>query len=143
MPVFLECQRCTACCRWPGQVRLTDEEIRRLAEFKGMTEFDFIQKFTRLSIERRGLVLENKPNQADPASGVEILNILHPTNANHNGGKLQFGTDGYLYFGTGDGGGSNDVPNNAQNGNSLLGKMLRIDVNDFAERHDFATRFFR
>lgn len=77
--------------------------------------------------------LESNPNQADAASGVEILNILHPTNANHNGGKLQFGADGFLYVGTGDGGGSNDVPNNAQNGNSLLGKMLRIDVNDFTD----------
>ena len=74
---------------------------------------------------------EGNPNLADASSGVEILNIPHPGNTNHNGGKLNFGSDGYLYLGTGDGGGSNDVPNNAQNGQSLLGKMLRIDVNDF------------
>src|ERR1043166_8313141 len=60
MPVFHECQRCTACCRWPGQVRLTDDEIARLAAFKGMSEFDFVQQFTRLRADRRGLALQEK-----------------------------------------------------------------------------------
>ncbi|MDQ2753488.1 MAG: PQQ-dependent sugar dehydrogenase, partial [Bacteroidota bacterium] len=63
-----------------------------------------------------------------PSTGTVIITIPHPTNANHNGGKLNFGTDGYLYFGTGDGGSSNDPPNNAQTGTVLLGKMLRIDI---------------
>ncbi len=58
-----------------------------------------------------------------------ILNILHPGQNNHNGGTIAFGADGYLYAGPGDGGGGNDPPDNAQNINSLLGKMLRIDVN--------------
>ncbi len=62
MPIFYECQRCTACCRWPGQVRLTAEEVTRLADFKGFTEFDFIQEFTRLTSDRRGLALKDKPN---------------------------------------------------------------------------------
>jgi len=62
MPIFYECQRCTACCRWPGQVRLADEEITRLAAFKSMTEFDFIQKYTRLAQDRRNLALQDKPN---------------------------------------------------------------------------------
>jgi glucose/arabinose dehydrogenase len=70
------------------------------------------------------------PNVADPASKVILLTIPHPTNANHNGGKLNFGNDGYLYFATGDGGSGGDPPNNAQNGNVLLGKMLRIAVNN-------------
>jgi hypothetical protein len=60
MPIFYECQRCTACCRWPGQVRLTDEEITRLAAFKGMSEADFIQQFTRLRWDRGGLALQEK-----------------------------------------------------------------------------------
>jgi glucose/arabinose dehydrogenase len=56
--------------------------------------------------------------------------IPHPGFGNHNGGNLAFGPDGCLYIGTGDGGNSNDNPsNNAQNPQSLLGKMLRIDVN--------------
>ncbi len=55
--------------------------------------------------------------------------IPHPGAGNHNGGNLVFGPDGYLYIGTGDGGGGNDESNNAQNPQSLLGKMLRIDIN--------------
>jgi len=62
MPVFHECQRCTACCRWPGQVCLTEKEIVRLAEFKQLSEHEFIQRFTRLRSDRHGLVLEEKPN---------------------------------------------------------------------------------
>jgi glucose/arabinose dehydrogenase len=57
-----------------------------------------------------------------------ILVIPHPRFANHNGGDIAFGPDGYLYLGTGDGGGSGDAANNAQNLGSLLGKMLRLDV---------------
>jgi hypothetical protein len=66
-------------------------------------------------------------NTAGTAEKV-ILTIPHPTNTNHNGGMLAFGPDGYLYAGVGDGGGANDVPNNAQNKNLLLGKILRIDI---------------
>jgi glucose/arabinose dehydrogenase len=57
----------------------------------------------------------------------DVLVIPHPVENNHNGGQLQFGPDGYLYISTGDGGGSNDVHHNAQNLESLLGKILRID----------------
>lgn len=60
MPIIYECQRCTACCRWPGQVRLTDAEITRLAAFKGLSEADFIQEFTRLRWDRGGLALQEK-----------------------------------------------------------------------------------
>jgi glucose/arabinose dehydrogenase len=74
------------------------------------------------------------PDVADAASGNVILTIPHPGRDNHNGGWIGFGPDGYLYIATGDGGGGGDPDNNAQNVNSLLGKMLRIDVNgdDFA-----------
>ena len=64
MPIFHECQRCTACCRWPGQVRLTAAEIARLATFKGANEHDFIQQFTRLRWDRGGLALQEKPDGA-------------------------------------------------------------------------------
>jgi glucose/arabinose dehydrogenase len=66
------------------------------------------------------------PNQADPDSEEEILRIPHPGAANHNGGQLAFGPDGYLYIGTGDGG--VDSRADAQKLDSLLGKVLRIDV---------------
>lgn len=64
MPIFLECQRCTACCRWPGQVRLSEAEITRLAAFKGLSEPDFIQQFTRLRLDRQGLALMEQPDGA-------------------------------------------------------------------------------
>jgi glucose/arabinose dehydrogenase len=73
--------------------------------------------------------VSSDPNAANPVSAVTVLNIPHPTNTNHNGGMLAFGDDGYLYWSTGDGGGGGDVPNNAQNTNVLLGKILRLDVN--------------
>lgn len=69
------------------------------------------------------------PNVADPASQQKILLLKHPAFANHNGGQLQFNPrDGFLYIGTGDGGGAGDPNGNGQNPLSLLGKMLRIDV---------------
>ena len=64
MPVFQECQRCTACCRWPGQVRLTADEIENLADFKKISEYDFIQQYMRLTQDRRGLALMEKPDGA-------------------------------------------------------------------------------
>ena len=62
------------------------------------------------------------------AVGLPCLQLTHPTNSNHNGGTLAFGQDGYLYWSTGDGGGGGDPDNNGQNLNSLLGKILRLDV---------------
>ena len=66
------------------------------------------------------------PDLADPGSRRAILTIDHPL-GNHNGGQLQFGPDGYLYIGTGDGGGAGDPGGNAQNLGTLLGKILRIN----------------
>lgn len=73
------------------------------------------------------------PRVADPASQFPLLwstgeRIIRQPFANHNGGWLAFGPDGFLYIGMGDGGSGNDPQNNAQNPGSLLGKMLRIDV---------------
>jgi glucose/arabinose dehydrogenase len=67
------------------------------------------------------------PEQADPASEKVLLHINQPY-ANHNGGNLVFGPDGYLYAGMGDGGSAGDPQGYAQSLDSLLGKLLRIDV---------------
>jgi glucose/arabinose dehydrogenase len=64
--------------------------------------------------------------RAAPGSRRQVIAIPHPVNANHNGGQMQF-LDDLLYFGTGDGGSGGDPPNNAQNKEVLLGKLLRID----------------
>jgi glucose/arabinose dehydrogenase len=67
-------------------------------------------------------------NVADPASAKRILFVAQPF-SNHNGGHNVFGPDGMLYIGMGDGGSGGDPQNHGQNRNSLLGKLLRIDVN--------------
>jgi glucose/arabinose dehydrogenase len=67
------------------------------------------------------------PNRADPASEVDLLHVKQPY-ANHNGGGLAFGPDGYLYIGLGDGGSEGDPLRTGQNLQTLLGKLLRIGV---------------
>jgi glucose/arabinose dehydrogenase len=71
--------------------------------------------------------VSNNANIADSTSGTLIMRI-EQTDSNHNGGDIHFGPDGYLYIGLGDGGGSGDTNNNAQNTGNLLGAMLRIEV---------------
>jgi glucose/arabinose dehydrogenase len=74
----------------------------------------------------------NNPNAADAGTRTNIMTIVKPvTFANHNGGKLNFGPDGHLYFGLGDGGSGGDPRNFAQRGDSLWGKMVRINVDNF------------
>jgi glucose/arabinose dehydrogenase len=68
-----------------------------------------------------------EPDRADPGSG-RVLLAIDDFAANHNAGMLAFGPDGYLYVGTGDGGGAGDPQRTSQNRNALLGKMLRLDV---------------
>ncbi len=78
------------------------------------------------------------PLVGDPLTGQVLLSLPKPGGfTNHNGAKIIFGPDGMLYIGTGDGGSGGDPNNLAQNGASLFGKMLRIDVNSFATSAPF------
>ena len=73
------------------------------------------------------------PNRADPASEVLILSVDQPDQyANHNGGQIAFGPDGHLYIALGDGGGGGDPLGNGQDPGTLLGSILRIDVDGVA-----------
>lgn len=71
--------------------------------------------------------VSNDPNVADPSTEQFVLTVAQPF-MNHNGGRLQFGPDGMLYLGLGDGGGSFDPEDAGQDGSTLLGKLIRIDV---------------
>ena len=89
---------------------------------------DYINKSGNTQISRFKVSSSN-PNQADISSEKLILQITQPAFTNHKGGCIRFGKDGFLYIATGDGGSGGDPFNNAQNPASLLGKILRINVN--------------
>jgi len=80
------------------------------------------------SVIREYLVSASNPDRVDGSSGRTLLRVKQPY-ANHNGGHIAFGPDGYLYLGFGDGGSAGDPGNRAQSRSTLLGKLLRIDVN--------------
>jgi glucose/arabinose dehydrogenase len=98
---------------------------RLYVNFTNQAGHTVVARFTRST---------SNPLRADPASRFDLVwpggqaFITQPFE-NHNGGNLAFGPDGYLYIGMGDGGAGDDPFNNAQNPATLLGKMLRIDVN--------------
>lgn len=100
------------------------ESRRFFVNFTGAGGHTVIARFTTMA---------NDPRRADPASRFDLVFptghtfIVQPFE-NHNGGDLQFGPDGYLYIGMGDGGSGNDPTNQAQDKTSLLGKMLRLDI---------------
>ncbi|MCB1229247.1 MAG: YkgJ family cysteine cluster protein [Verrucomicrobiae bacterium] len=62
--VYYVCQRCGNCCRWPGEVPVSDQEIRDIALFLGIPETIFIEQYTQLRLNRAGLTLIDQPDGA-------------------------------------------------------------------------------
>ncbi|MFD1014992.1 PQQ-dependent sugar dehydrogenase [Winogradskyella rapida] len=102
----------------------------------GYIYVNYINNSGNTIIARYTRSLENEL-QADPNSELIILTITQPY-SNHNGGEMAFGADNYLYISTGDGGSAGDPQNYAQNKLSLLGKMLRIDVDTFTASENYS-----
>ena len=90
-----------------------------------------------VSVISRFTVSKDNPNKADASSEEEVLRIPQPY-WNHNGGRICFGPDGYLYIGLGDGGSGNDPHGNGQNLKTWLGSILRIDVDNKAGGRGYA-----
>ena len=89
------------------------------------------------SVISRFTVSSSNTNLADDTSELILLTISQPA-SNHNGGDLAFGADGYLYISSGDGGGSGDPSDEGQDLGSLLGTILRIDVNNTSGGNNYA-----
>ena len=89
----------------------------------------------RRSVVSRFTISTDNPS-ADPDSEMVILEVEQPY-ANHNGGQLAFGPDGYLYIGLGDGGAAGDPLGNGQDTSTLLGTILRIDVSEATFDHAY------
>jgi glucose/arabinose dehydrogenase len=92
---------------------------------------------SRRTVLSRFSVSSDDPNRADPDSELVLLEVEQPW-GNHNGGAIKFGPDGYLYLSIGDGGHAGDPRNYSQNNQSLLGTIIRIDVNNTDEGRGYA-----
>lgn len=98
-------------------------------ENNGYFYVDYTAANPRRTVVARYTVSRTEPDQADKNSELVLLEISQPF-SNHNGGQIAFGPDGYLYIAMGDGGSGGDPYGNGQNLKTLLGKILRIDVDN-------------
>ncbi|HEY3056551.1 MAG TPA: PQQ-dependent sugar dehydrogenase [Thermoanaerobaculia bacterium] len=120
---FLDIRTLVQCCDEQGLLSVAFHPRYR---DNGIFFVYYVDRSSFVTIARYRV--SSDPNRADPASAQILLRVDHTQFGNHDGGQLQFGPDGYLYIGTGDGGGGGDPLRNAQNLNALFGKLLRIDV---------------
>ncbi|MEP6993092.1 MAG: PQQ-dependent sugar dehydrogenase [Acidobacteriota bacterium] len=129
---FLDLSAKIVCC---GEQGLLSTAFHPLYSTNGLFFVDYTDLNGDTTIARYR-VSSTDPNRADPDSAVILLVIDQPFD-NHNGGQLQFGPDGFLYIGMGDGGSGNDPTCHAQSDQSLLGKLLRIDVDQHVQTPPF------
>ena len=122
---FLDLHTTVSCC---GERGLLSVAFHPHYAQNGFFFVDYTDANGDINIAR--YKVSSNPNVADPNSAVIIKTINHREFANHNGGQLAFGPDGYLYAGTGDGGSGGDPHGNGQNLQVLLGKILRLDVDN-------------
>ncbi len=130
---FLDISSLASCC---GERGLLGVAFHPRYESNGL----FFVNYTDSSgntVVARYRVSSSDPNRADPATRLVIFTQAQPF-SNHNGGQIRFGPDGFLYIAMGDGGSAGDPNNVAQNRNSLLGKMLRIDIDRTAVGKNYA-----
>lgn len=120
---FLDVRSLVSCCGERGLLGLAFHPQFRT---NGFFFIDYTATNGDITIARYRVSADG--DRADASSATIVLTIPHRQFSNHNGGQLQFGPDGFLYAGTGDGGSAGDPNNNAQNRSVLLGKILRIDV---------------
>jgi glucose/arabinose dehydrogenase len=101
----------------------------------------FVVNYTRRP-DGATVIAEYLASATDPdvAEGAEkVLLVIPQPFANHNGGMVEFGPDGFLYVGLGDGGSGNDPGNRAQDVSQLLGKILRLDVDRAADGLSYSS----
>ena len=114
----------------------TEEGLLGLAFHPNFTEngyfyVNYTEHNPRRNVIARYTVSSNDINQADALSSLVILEVNQPY-TNHNGGQMGFGSDGYLYISFGDGGSAGDPQGNGQNTQTLLGTIIRIDVDNIS-----------
>jgi len=130
---FLDVSALVACCQERGLLGLAfhPDYATNGRLFVNFTDTSGDTVIARYAVD------PTNPRRADPASRLVLLRVDQPY-PNHNGGHLAFGPDGYLYAGMGDGGSAGDPLDRAQSDATLLGKMLRLDV-DVDERPYWAV----
>ena len=120
---FLDIPGLITCC---GERGLLGLAFHPNYESNGFLYVNYTRRSDGATVIARYSV-SSDPNRVNPNSASTLLTVAQPF-ANHNGGQLLFGPDGYLYIGVGDGGNAGDPQDNGQNKDTLLGAMLRIDV---------------
>lgn len=111
-----------------GEMGLLGLAFHPKFEQNGYFYVNYTKNNPRETVISRFKAASSSANSVDPATETILFKFRQPY-SNHNGGKVLFGPDGYLYIATGDGGSGGDPQNNGQSLNTYLGKVLRIDVN--------------